>query len=366
MTTFVATNAVPIDMASATLGNLPYASLTVTTATQVRAAWSSSAWVDFYGSFTFPNGGIAGVLNRAIEVTGGVAAYDMSGYSVDAATFLNWVNTGATWTAKRAIFGGNDYIYGSDYNDTLQYFGGNDYIEGKGGYDTLNIEDGWSYDRYSPQTGATIASVALREGQYYRLLLRDTEVILKDVENIRFGTWTSSTVANLNFDAIAYIAANQDLAALFGTNTVAAARHYIANGRSERRPTAGFDPMQYLAANADVQAALGINAGAALSHWLTNGAREGRSSSFNTVGYLASNTDLLRAFGTNLASAVQHYVYNGRAEGRTTTAFNGAAYLAANPDVARAGFTAATAATHYVYNGFREGRRLMSGSLAAA
>ncbi|NYZ16977.1 hypothetical protein HL658_30920 [Azospirillum sp. RWY-5-1] len=359
MTTLVATGNVPINMTTATLSNLPSASITISTANQIRASWSSTAWVDFYGSFTYPNGGIAGTLNRAIEVTGGVAAYDMSGISIDAGTFLGWVNSGATTTAKRAIFGGNDIIYGTRYTDSFEYWGGSDYIDGGGGGDVLKISDGYTYNNTSPEM------VALREGEFYRLITKGGEIVMKSVGSIYYNSFYATTLSSLIFDATAYSAANRDLAVAFGTNTVAAARHYMNYGRAEGRSTSGFDPMQYLAANGDVQAAFGINAGSALSHWLTNGAREGRSASFNTLGYLASNGDLLRAFGTNLSSAVQHYLAFGRGEGRTTTSFNGAAYLAANPDVARAGFTAANAASHYVYYGFREGRPLSRAALAA-
>lgn len=160
MATLVATNAWPIDMTNATLANLNYASITISTATQIRASWWTTSWVDFYGSFAYANGSISGVLNRAIEVSNGTAIYDLSGVSINAGTFLSYVNNGADYAAKRAIFGGNDAIYGSDYGDYFEYVGGNDYFDGKGGTDTVVISDGYGYNGTSPE------AVVLPEGSF--------------------------------------------------------------------------------------------------------------------------------------------------------------------------------------------------------
>ena len=75
---------------------------------------------------------------------------------------------------------------------------------------------------------------------------------------------------------MAYLAANSDLAAAFGTDTSRAELHYLTYGRSEGRTT-GFNASAYLAANADVAAAAGGDLTAAMRHYIDFGRLEGRA-----------------------------------------------------------------------------------------
>lgn len=79
----------------------------------------------------------------------------------------------------------------------------------------------------------------------------------------------------MTFDALAYTASHADLAAAFGTDAAAAARHYIEHGRAEGR-TVTFDAAQYLSANSDLSAAFGADTAAATRHYIQYGRAEGR------------------------------------------------------------------------------------------
>ena len=259
------------------------------------------------------------------------------------------------------IFQQIDGFAGADANDNV-YLGvpGGRSFDGGGGIDRAI----YTADprRYALQDGTyraeTPVVVALDgSGRRYAVVSSRNADTLTDVELITIDGRTAAPAA-LAFDARSYLAANRDLAAVFGDNVVAAAAHYSWNGRNEGRSLGGFDALGYLGANPDVLAAVGVNAGAAIQHYLSYGAREGRTAGFDPYGYLASHPDVLAAVGIDPAAAVVHYARYGRGEGRGVT-FDAAAYLAANTDVAAAtGGNAAAAKLHYLAFGRNEGRPL--------
>ncbi|WP_109117497.1 right-handed parallel beta-helix repeat-containing protein, partial [Azospirillum sp. TSO22-1] len=135
----------------------------------------------------------------------------------------------------------------------------------------------------------------------------------------RFGVPAAPTAvpptAPASFDPLAYLAANPDLMAAFGTDTAAATQHYLQYGRAEGRGTT-FDALSYVAAYGDLAAAFGTDTAAAMRHYIQSGRIEGRSPAFDAGAYLASYGDLAAAFGGDLAAAARHYIQYGRLEGR--------------------------------------------------
>ena len=91
--------------------------------------------------------------------------------------------------------------------------------------------------------------------------------------------------------------------------------HYITSGRAEGR-TVTFNPLSYLAANRDLAAVFGTDTTQAELHYLATGRTEGRSTGFNASAYLAANSDVAAATGGDLTAAMRHYILYGRQEGR--------------------------------------------------
>ncbi|WP_431859193.1 cellulase family glycosylhydrolase [Azospirillum sp.] len=161
----------------------------------------------------------------------------------------------------------------------------------------------------------------------------------------------------VSFDPLAYTASYRDLIDAFGTDRNAAARHFIETGRAEGRAT-GFDAYNYLAAHRDLSAAFGADAEAGAAHYIRYGVHEGRAAhGFDALRYLASNPDLIDAFGTDTRAAEIHYLIHGIAEGRSATAFDAHFYAEAYPDLHAAfGANQDAATLHYVQYGRAEGR----------
>ena len=83
-----------------------------------------------------------GTLTGWTEKLSGNTVFTMTGMSVDGASFSQWAHDGNNAAAINAIFGGDDSITGSQYNDVLDGFGGHDYILGGNGADTIIGADG--------------------------------------------------------------------------------------------------------------------------------------------------------------------------------------------------------------------------------
>lgn len=362
MATLIAGN-LGLDMSRIDISSLYYYGISIADKSHIKLTYDAGTYVDFYGSFDInaSNMTVKGTISSVSDVEYSKKIYDIYNVSLDATSFMNWLYTSNNYAVKKEIFKGDDVIYGSEGSDLIEYYGGKDLISGKSGMDTLTLT---TAGNYSPT-----ASVALREGDAWRLILNNGEIVMQSVEYVKFNSSTTRTPESLAFDGSSYLAANVDVLKAVGGDVKSAAEHYVKYGASEGRSTT-FDAGQYIAANSDLISAFKTDTTAALNHYLSYGYKEGRATAFNAAEYMAGNPDLLNALGKNLSQAVTHYIVSGSKEGRATTSFNGAAYLAANPDVARAGYTATTAAQHYVANGYAEGRRLSltaseSGVLAA-
>jgi Ca2+-binding RTX toxin-like protein len=83
-----------------------------------------------------------GTLTGLTEAYFGATTFSMSGFSIDAASWSQWVHAGNTGAAMGALFGGNDTITGSGGDDVLNGLTGHDYIAGGAGADTISGGDG--------------------------------------------------------------------------------------------------------------------------------------------------------------------------------------------------------------------------------
>lgn len=95
-------------------------------------------------NLTFDSNGhlVSGTLTGLSEIYLGANVFSMTGLSLDAATFVQWVNSGNTAAASAAIFGGNDSIIGSSHDDRLDGGAGHDIIMGGAGADIIIGGDG--------------------------------------------------------------------------------------------------------------------------------------------------------------------------------------------------------------------------------
>ncbi|SMH41401.1 right-handed parallel beta-helix repeat-containing protein [Azospirillum agricola] len=160
------------------------------------------------------------------------------------------------------------------------------------------------------------------------------------------------------FDPLRYLASNPDLAGVYGTDTAAATRHYLAYGRSEGRPTASFDPVSYMGMNPDVVAAYGYSTSAATWHYLMWGKAAGRpTEGFDALSYIAANPAVADAYGADPIMGLHHYLTWGKAAGMSDAGFDGLAYIASYDDLMKTyGANASMGAFHYVQWGRQAGR----------
>ena len=89
------------------------------------------------------NGNLAtGTLTGLSETYLSAPVFSMTALNLDAATFVQWVNSGNSSAALDAIFAGNDSIRGSSDDDVLDGRAGHDIIMGGAGADTIIGGDG--------------------------------------------------------------------------------------------------------------------------------------------------------------------------------------------------------------------------------
>ena len=176
-----------------------------------------------------------------------------------------------------------------------------------------------------------------------------------------------------NFNAVEYLNNYSDLKSAFIYDEVLALEHYIQYGHKEGRTDISinisnsestktnltdFQALNYIASNEDLISAFGNDLEAAKSHYSNHDESEGRDlDNFDEWGYLASNSDLITEFGIDTIRAIKHFIYFGKEEGRLTNLFNAETYLNKYPDLSNAfGKDFDAAKKHFVEYGFFEGR----------
>ena len=260
--------------------------------------------------------------------------------------------------------GGDDVLIGGDGFDFLDGGPGDDRIEpglggdtiiGGAGFDTLVLRGllGGGFDLIRTDAWGEEAVFALdrADGTYDGIL---------GVERFA-GSGQSIPLEDVPaFDALAYGASHDDLAAL-GADEAALTWHYLTEGFFEGREIT-FDAEQYLANHPDLAATLDGDAGAAARHHILHG-REEECLAADPLDYVASFDDLIAAFGDRSPEGVRlaglrHYERGGAEAGRGAGIdFDAGAYLANHADL-RAAFGAdeGAATLHYIAHGHEKGR----------
>jgi len=181
------------------------------------------------------------------------------------------------------------------------------------------------------------------------------------------------------YDFTFYEEHNPDVKKAFGTDDVAALRHFVTNGMKEgRQAISTFDVMCYKSLNADLRNAFGDDLVSYYLHYMNQGYKEGRTcvgevapegpvTVYNGVDYskvydydyyIEHNPDVKKAFGSDSAACLKHFVLHGMAEGRQAIAtFNVSVYKDLNKDLSKAfGDDLAKYYMHYITQGYKEGR----------
>ena len=244
--------------------------------------------------------------------------------------------------------GGGDVLLGGGGDDLLDGGRGSDRIEGGGGVDVVRLRglDGGGFDLL--RRGDEI--VALDRADRSRDVIRDADHLDSLGQRLAAG-------AVGPFDALAYLASHDDLAAAFGADAAQGLRHYVERGFFEGREVT-FDAAQYLANHSD----LGDDEARAARHYLEAGRAAGRLAE-DPLSYVASFEDLSRAFGglgpeELRAAGLRHYRAHGAQEGRRAEIdFDPQAYLGNHADLRAAfGGDGERAAHHFAASGRAAGR----------
>lgn len=340
--------------------------VTVATPNQIVVSFPDGRFTDFRGNFTYDTLGTTltgGTVSSVTNGANGVGDVTVGDLSLPIATVQGWAGSGTDPEAIRvALMGGNDILLGTDSNDTLRGYAGDDTIKGGAGDDLLDGGSGVNLIDGGDGNNDTVARHASRADS--GAVKYKDEIYVIDANgydrltNVEFIQYTDQTVAGATapaFDGLSYLAANPDLAAVYGTDSEAAFDHYRSFGWSEGR-TLTFNAAGYLADNPDLAAAFGTNTADATRHYIETGRNENRRFDFDAEAYLAANPDLIAAFGNDPTAAALHYATIGRNEGRSL-GFDAQAYLARYPDLQAAfGSDLQAATAHYVAEGYEEGR----------
>jgi len=256
-------------------------------------------------------------------------------------------------------------VFGTDLAAATQHYVAYGYAEGR--TDSISNSGGSNDDSSDAFTEAQALSYIASNPDLINAFGIDTSSAISHYTN--YGQSEGRSIDT--FNATNYLTNYADLAAAFGSNTVAATRHYITNGYAEGRTDSSsgssgssnlteFQALNYIASNNDLISAFGTNTEAAKSHYTNHGKSEGRTlDDFDEWGYLASNNDLMNAFGSDSTKAIKHFISYGNSEGRVTNLFNATSYLNNYADLKNAfGNDKELATKHYVEYGFNEGRSI--------
>ena len=133
-----------VDMDQLDIGILTTGTVTSATSTQysVNVSGETTFFVGTgitYNSIGIPNGGI---INRIQDQYLGSVVYEITGFSIPAASFVQWAYASDNLSAKLAVLSGSDTIFGGSGDDLLRSYGGNDSVLGGLGNDTLDAGSG--------------------------------------------------------------------------------------------------------------------------------------------------------------------------------------------------------------------------------
>ena len=157
--------------------------------------------------------------------------------------------------------------------------------------------DALSYLAANPDVAASIGNDATRAEEHY----------------IRYGRLENRATS---FNVHDYLQANPDLLRVFPNAEQQVKLYVVLYGNTPRRDAAGFDALSYLAANPDLAARFGTDTVAATEHYQSTGQADGRPTRFNALAYLMANPDLQSAFGQDQQQALVHFIQYGRNEQR--------------------------------------------------
>ena len=291
-------------------------------------------------------GSLSGTVNRVVETANGALLFEITGISVAPAFAVSASAAAAFSIGQVEVFDGADTIQGGAGNDVLKAFSGNNTINGGGGNDTA------AYDVSS----IVAPSYRFRdEAVIFRTPIRQADLLI-GVENVRFTNTTVPQASLAAAQPFQYTASYSDLTARFGTDEVAAWRHFAQTVLAEGRAVT-FSGLNYIASYADLRTTYGTNAEAGARHYLASGRTEGRTATFDGQRYIASNPDLIRILPRTTDAGAMHFIAFGAAERRVTATFDPLRYIASNRDLIRVlGANEARGTDHYLASGFAKNR----------
>ena len=261
-----------------------------------------------YGAGRLTGGTLTGydsAINVNLSTLSYTLTYTASGFSLDARTAYDYIQSGNALGFTTWALSGNDTINGSSLNDKLKGYGGDDLINGGAGVNTAIYSGSLNGYQLSYSGGQVhIRDINFSDGN-------DGNDSLVNVQKFQFADKAVSLVNGLD-----YIASYGDLITAFHANAELGLNHYLGSGVNEGRSVT-FNGLDYIASYGDLIGAFGANESLGAQHFINNGYNEHRSVTFDPNWYLAKYGDLRAAFGSDTHLAELHYINNGYHEGRS-------------------------------------------------
>lgn len=313
------------------------------------------------------------IRNKAVTIDGRTYCYDMEGHKAYGIVYLEgyWYrcdeSTGEAGERKYAgdIFIAEDY---ARYNPDVAAVYSDE--------ETL-LKHWLEYGIYEGRRPSR-----LYDGNYYIFMYGDKATAAGDSPEKVLGSFVMDGMqygysGSEEFNLVAYMACNEDLYYIFGTDFESYYYHYIENCLKEERIHSAaeavyadcwlsrvvFDPEAYAEKNGDLYEAYGMNEDELFRHWLKCGIYEGRVASriFETQYYLQNNGDVNKAFEGEYVPAVMHFYRYGMSEIRNSSSvFDVYGYMIKNADLLEAfAGDAKQYYLHYSNFGYSENREMV-------
>ncbi|WP_244668498.1 M10 family metallopeptidase C-terminal domain-containing protein [Candidatus Liberibacter africanus] len=202
------------------------------------------------------------------------------------------------------------YLYLGSYDDLRKSFG-SDRAAAARHYIDYGFEEGRSPDAFK-----SLEYIASHED-----LIKDCAhtADLVQAGKDHFTNFGLLEGRNITFEPYLYLGSYDDLRKSFGSDKVAATRHYINSGFEEGRSPDAFKSLEYIASHEDLIKAYAHTADlvqVGKDHFTNFGLLEGRNITFEPYLYLDNYDDLRKSFGSDRDAATRHYIDYGFAEGR--------------------------------------------------